>query len=194
MRRSGKPWRRRALLSARRNPDRGRVCRRTATVEWENPLMRAMEVEAAQLSVQRCTADAERLGGGQNVAVAARQRPLYGGPLGLVEIPRRAGHAAEQVGCRQRLLQKIPRHAERQPRRPRRADNEVVGIDRDQPTAAAIVSGANRKRAFGNASRKFSISIRRAASPTATAMRLTKPSVRSARQEDTSSAAASLPS
>src|SRR3954469_21146389 len=124
----------------------------------DKPSVSAMEVEAAQLSVQRCTADAERFGGGRNVAVAARQRPLYGGPLGLVEIPRRAGRTAEQVGCRQRLLQKIPGHgatpgpggcrqrvlqkipfpAERQPRRTRRTDDEIIGIDRDQPTAATI--------------------------------------------------------
>src|SRR3954471_6493129 len=79
------------------NPDRGRVCRRTATVEWENPLMRAMEIEAAQLSVQRGAADAECLSRGRNIAVAARQRPLHRGPLGLVEIPRRARRPAEQV-------------------------------------------------------------------------------------------------
>ena len=123
--------------------------------------MSAMKVEAPQLSVQRRTADAERLGGGGHVAVARASARCTAARSASVEIPRRAGHAAEQVGCRQRILQKIPCHAERQPRRPRRTDDEVVGIDRDQPAAAAIMSGANRKRAFGNASRKFSISIRR---------------------------------
>ena len=33
----------------------------------------------------------------------------------------------------------------RQPRRPRRADNEIVGIDRDQPAAAAIDIGCKQK-------------------------------------------------
>ena len=52
---------------------------------------------------------------------------------------------------------------------------------------------ASRMRASGKARRKFSASIARAASATAVAISRTKPSVRSARQEETSSAAASSP-
>ena len=53
-------------------------------------------------------------------------------PLGLIEVARRTRCTAEQVSRRQRFLQKVPRHAERQPRRPCRTDDEIVGIDRNQ--------------------------------------------------------------
>ena len=55
-------------------------------------------------------------------------------------------------------------------------------------------TGTTRMRALGYAKRKYSASIRVAASFAAIAMRLTKLSVRSARQDDTSSAAARCPS
>ena len=66
------------------------------------PSMSAIELQAPQLSVQRGTADPKRFGGGRNVAVAARQRPLDGCPLGLVEIPRLTRCPAEQVRRPQR--------------------------------------------------------------------------------------------
>ena len=74
------------------------------------------------------------------------------------------------------------------------SDLELEALEQQESGLSAEEARYAAKRALGNASRKFSISMRRAASPTATAMRLTNPSVRSARQDDTSSAAASLPS
>ena len=55
-------------------------------------------------------------------------------------------------------------------------------------------TGTTRMRASGYARRKYSASIRVAASLTDTAMRLTTPSVRSDRHDDTSSAAMRCPS
>src|SRR3954447_22134650 len=52
--------------------------------------VRAMEVEAPQLAVRCVAADAETLSLARTFAVAARELPLPRGPLGLVDIPRRA--------------------------------------------------------------------------------------------------------
>ena len=83
--------------------------------------------------------------------------------------------------------------AEHLARRTRRSRDEIVSINRQQRGADARFSGRQQDGYLRKCDAKFSTSIARAASKTAVAISLAKPSVRSARHEETSSAAPRSP-
>ena len=159
--------------------------------------VRSMQIEAVELPVERRTADPKRpRPRAPTFPSVPGQHPLQSPALRLGEdfgdnsSPRQADRP--RGSAFRRLFCVIP-NANRADQG--RADHKVVRIDRDQSAPKPLsVIGASRMRAFGNAILKFSASMRRAASTTATEIRLAKASVRSARQEDTSRAATRSPS
>ena len=157
--------------------------------------MGAVKVQTLQLSVERGAAHAERLGRRGDVAIGARKCPLQHPALRGGKV---FGHCsstyADNIRCGQRLLQACLRNSERQTSRTGCPNDKIVLSTAIRALAPLSATGTTRMRALGYARRKYSASIRVAASFTAIAMRLTKFSIRSARQDDTSSAATRCPS
>lgn len=155
--------------------------------------MRASNAEAGELAMQRRAGNAKVVRRCRHVALGPRKGALNDAARGLCQVFRRSRVPAQDVGRQQRLRQALLRNPQRLASQAVCSDDQVVGIDRNQGTRTFVSHGRQLDARFRKAMRKLSASMFRAASVTAIAMRLANPSVRSARQDDTSSAAAMFP-
>src|SRR6202008_3799720 len=90
-----------------------------------------LDLEPLQLAVKRGAADAQRFFCCRYVALGPQQGALQDAALNTAKMLRRFA-GAEQVRRRNRAESVVRRKAPREARGPRRADHEVVGINRKQ--------------------------------------------------------------
>ena len=194
MRRFDRGMSKRAALSARPKPTVAAECLRTETVERDKSQWRAVKIQALQLSIEGGAAHAERSGGRRHIAIGPRQRPLQHAAFGAGKTFDRSCPRAPR---RSAAGNDFRRHASVIPSAWRAA--------RVAPTTRSSASTAIRARRRpcrrpgppgcaprGTPDGNIQPRSARPRRSTAMAMRLTKPSVRSARQDETSSAAIRL--
>ena len=167
-------------------------CRSSATLLVR---LRASAVQAELIdpAVQRGARQIEELRRLRDVASRAGERALQHGPFGGVDVVA-FGMSAPMTSAagrgRAKVCASMPSASRAARVAPTTRSSRSTASNAGPARSAA---GASRIRARGKARRKFSASIARAASDTAAAISFTKPSVRSARHDETSSAAASSP-
>ncbi len=143
--------------------------------------------------MQRGAANAEGLGGRRDIAAGAKQRPLQHRALAAGKVIA-CGIAAEKVGGRHRLQGPSGRNSERHPGGAGRADHEIVRIHRNETAATSVRSLRQHDAGIGKSLSKQVGLDTLGGLAHASAIRLAKASVRSARQEETSSTPASAAS